>query len=105
MAGQHLRAFNALRESNLMATPAKKQPKLSAYGWKIPFFGKLTKRSPLRNKDMNVLVQCLNALGAMEIREGKTNAVLFSDNNVVIQIKRGGGGAGGGGGASPPVWL
>jgi len=50
-------------------------------------------------------VQCLNALGAMEIREGKTNAVLFSDNNVVIQIKRGGGGAGGGGGASPPVWL
>lgn len=76
-----------------MATPAKKQPKLSAFGWKIPFFGKLTKRSPLRNKDMNVLVQCLNALGAMEIREGKTNAVLFSDNNVVLQIKRGGGGS------------
>lgn len=88
-----------------MNKPSDNSKHFSGFGWRIPLFGKASGRSPLRNRDMNVLVRCVNALGNMTIREAETYAVLYSEGNVVIQIKRGGGGAGGGGGASPPVWL
>lgn len=63
----------------------------------IPFFNRLTRRSPLRSADMNDLVRALNALGRMEIRTGETNRVIYGDLHVVIQIKRTADGGGEGG--------
>ena len=74
-----------------MNKPLDNSKHFSGFGWRIPWFGKASGRSPLRNRDMNVLVRCINALGNMTIREAETYAVLYSEGNVVIQIKRGGG--------------
>lgn len=66
------------------------QPKSTAGGWKIPFFGKTTGRTAIRSRDANDLVWPLNALGNITIirTEKSYDEVIYSDANLIIALKK-----------------